>query len=118
MRKNEYNSIDEFLSQYTGKWNPSEGKWLGLEFKFKGKYFRFHTDDLSEAETNSSTGEKKKVFFVYEIICEEEDYPGFDEYRLIGSYSDMNEVLENCRIGDEFFRNIIMFDETEILGQD
>ena len=32
MRKNEYNSLNEFLTQYIGEWAPSEGHWFGLDF--------------------------------------------------------------------------------------
>ncbi len=35
MRKNEFESLEQFLSQYTGEWNPSEGHWLGLDFIYE-----------------------------------------------------------------------------------
>ena len=30
MRINEYNSIEEFKSEFTGVWAPSEGHWVGF----------------------------------------------------------------------------------------
>lgn len=36
MRKNEYVSIHDFLKQYVGEWNPSEGQYLGLDFLWQG----------------------------------------------------------------------------------
>ena len=30
MRINEYNSLEEFTSQYTGIWGPSDGHWFAL----------------------------------------------------------------------------------------
>ena len=32
MRKNEFNTLEDFTTQYTGEWNPSEGHWFGLDF--------------------------------------------------------------------------------------
>ena len=46
MRKNDYNSIDEFTSQYTGEWAPSEGHWFGLDFSYNGREYRFNTGSM------------------------------------------------------------------------
>ena len=43
MRKNEYESLEQFTSQYVGEWNPSGGHWFGLDFMYRGKEYRFHT---------------------------------------------------------------------------
>ena len=40
------------------------------------------------------------------------------EYLLIGEYPDMNSLLDNCFIDGIKFREIIMADDTEILGKD
>ena len=39
MRINEYNSLEEFTSQYIGEWGPSDGHWLGLDFIFRGNEY-------------------------------------------------------------------------------
>ena len=41
MRKNEYESLEQFTSQYVGEWNPSGGHWFGLDFMYRGKEYRF-----------------------------------------------------------------------------
>lgn len=37
---------------------------------------------------------------------------------MIGWYSDMDDVLENCVIDGEKFKNVIQDDNTRILAQD
>ena len=50
MRKNEYTSLDQFTSQYTGEWSPSEGHWYGLDFLYKGKEYKFNTGSMFNSE--------------------------------------------------------------------
>lgn len=59
MRKNEYKSLEEFKSQYVGEWAPSEGHWLGLDFIYDEKEYRFHTGYMF-------VGEKDSLFSLYE----------------------------------------------------
>ncbi|MDC7293550.1 hypothetical protein NXH67_08485 [Butyrivibrio sp. DSM 10294] len=40
------------------------------------------------------------------------------EYDLLGEYANMDEVLNSTVIGGRLFKDIIMDDETELLGQD
>ena len=35
---------EQFLSQYTGEWSPSDGHWFGLDFGWRGQEYRFQTD--------------------------------------------------------------------------
>ena len=28
---------EQFLSQYTGEWSPSDGHWFGLDFGWRGQ---------------------------------------------------------------------------------
>lgn len=39
MRKNDYTSIEEFTSQYTGIWAPSEGHWYGLDSECQALFY-------------------------------------------------------------------------------
>lgn len=118
MRINEYNNLEEFKSQYQGWWEPSDGKWLGLEFKYNNKIYRFHTGPMFEKKKPILPNGKEGKFCIYEMICEKEQYPDCDKYELIGWYSDMNDVLENCVIDGKKFEVIIMNDDTQILAQD
>ncbi len=44
--------------------------------------------------------------------------PGENEYELLGEYADMSEVLESTVIQGRPFKEVIMDDATEIMGQD
>ncbi len=41
-----------------------------------------------------------------------------ESFELVGWYSDLEDVLDNCVIQGRKFRDVIMDDETEILGKD
>lgn len=41
-----------------------------------------------------------------------------DDFILIGWYSDLNDVLENCIIDGRKFKDVIMDDSTKIEGKD
>lgn len=53
MRKNEFNSLEDFTSQYTGVWAPSEGHWFGLDFSYNGIEYRFNTGSMYEEKKTS-----------------------------------------------------------------
>ena len=50
MRKNEFNSLEEFISQYIGEWGPSDGHWFGLDFLYNGTEYRFNTGSIYEKQ--------------------------------------------------------------------
>jgi len=109
MRKNEYKSLEEFTSQYTGEWNPSEGHWYGLDFIYDGQEYRFHTGCMFE-------GEKNALFSMYikKMISNTDSI----QYRLLCQFDTMDEVLESKVIGNRPFKEVIMDDSTELVGQD
>lgn len=104
MRKNEYNSLEEFTSQYIGEWSPSDGHWLGLDFKYNGKEYRLSTG----AMFNDS--ESDCMFYLY--------YNNENTYELLGAYKNMDDLLDSKVIEQTAFASIIMNDDTELLGQD
>ena len=58
---------------------------------------------------------------LYDVMimhCEKTGYPLAESFELIGWYADLNDVLENCILQDRKFKDVIMDDMTEILGQD
>lgn len=109
MRKNEYTSLEEFKSQYIGEWAPSEGHWYGLEFKYKGAVYRLNTGSMYEDEED-------KMFNLY--LKKEDSESANKEYELIGQYESMNELLNARVINNMLFRDVIMDDDTELIGQD
>ncbi len=119
MRINEYNSIDEFTSQYTGIWGPSDGHWFGLDFKFNGHEYRLHTGTMyGDADIVDDNGVVRQ-FGIY-IKTDEKDpqHPSISLYSLLGEYASIDEVLESSVIEGIKFRDVIMDDSTELLGQD
>lgn len=116
MRINEYNSLAEFTNEYIGEWSPSDGHWLGLDFAYSGKRYRLHTGAMYNAQCTVLPNGKEALFGVY-IFNENRDIK-CREYLLIGEYPDMNSLLDNCFIDGKKFREIIMADDTEILGKD
>ena len=64
MRKNEYESLEQFTSQYVGEWNPSGGHWFGLDFMYRGKEYRFHTGCMYDEPVLLPDG-KEVLFSLY-----------------------------------------------------
>ena len=116
MRLNEYNSLDEFINEYTGEWNPSGGHWLGLDFIHNGKRYRLHTGAMYNSKCTILPDGKEAVFGIYKFNAIK-DSKGH-EYSLIGEYSDMESLLDNCIIDGRKFRDIIMDDNTQMTGKD
>ncbi len=112
MRKNEFECLEQFTSQYTGEWNPSEGHWLGLDFSYNGKEYRMHTGPMySEKNTILSDG-RTALFGLYK------KNKFIDEYDLLEEYATMNDLLNSKIIDNKPFREIIIAEDTELLGQD
>jgi len=113
MRKNEYTSINEFVSQYVGEWNPSEGHWLGLDFLYHGSEYRFHTGSMYETDSKLPDG-REIMFGIYRKNNSKKG----KEYEILGEFANMDEALECKVIEGTCFKDIIMADETELIGQD
>ena len=117
MRTNEFNSLEDFTAQYTGEWAPSEGHWLGLDFSFRNIEYRLQTGSMFESNTDDLSA---PLFFLYRKF-KSKGHSSADvipDYQLIGSYFDMEELLNCTDIQDIPFKEIIMDDSTELLGQD
>lgn len=105
MRTNEYTKIDDFLSEYTGKRDPANNLWYGLEFKYNGYYYRLDYINKSiklmklQFENNTS-------------------YPASSGYDVLGEFQSMSELLECVVIADKPFKEVIMDETTELLSKD
>ena len=111
MRKNEYVSLDQFTSQYTGEWSPSDGHWLGLDFRWRERDYRFQTGSMYNPENTVLEDGREAVFGLYVVTDDK-------KYELLGEYATMEDVLESTVIGGIPFRQVIMDQDTELLGQD
>ncbi len=113
MRKNEYSSLNEFMSQYCGIWAPSEEKWFGLDFSWNGRQYRLHTGLMYDNEASTLPDGRTILFGLYEKTNESDS-----EYHLIKQFASMDELLASRCIEDRLFSDVIMDDDTELLGQD
>ena len=115
MRKNEYTSLAQFCSQYTGIWAPSEGLWLGLDFSWHGQEYRLNTGSMYNPHNTILPDGREALFGLYK---KRSPSHSSTEYELLGEFSSMSDMLSSCLIGDRPFSEIIMDDDTELLGQD
>lgn len=123
MRINEYNSLDEFIDEYYKgvemPWQSSDGKrrYMGIEFSYKGVYYRMcrepGEDDEMPKLPDGRIG-RYDVMICHWAMPEFKD----DDFILIGWYSDLNDVLENCIIDGRKFKDVIMDDSIKIEGKD
>lgn len=115
MRKNEYKSLDEFKSQYTGVWGPSDGHWFGLDFSYKGVEYRFNTGSMYGMNNTILADGREAVFGLYRKMTDQQAGAG---YLLLEEFATMNDALNSRCIGGIPFSEVIMDDHTELLGQD
>lgn len=114
MRINEYNSLEEFTDQYIGVWAPSDGHWYGLEFRYAGRCYRLHTGSMYPTDPTHAPDGQEYMFGLY-IQQEERKKVRFQR---MDSFVSMAELLRYTGIDNRAFCEVIMADETEILGQD
>ena len=114
MRINEYTLLEEFTNEYIGIWNPSEGHWLGLDFKYDSMIYRMQTGPMYQQKITILSDGREAMFGIYK----QSDVTKNNNYELLGEFADMNDMMESTVIGDRKFKDIIMDDSTEILGKD
>ena len=122
MRKNDYNSLEEFIGEYSGIRNEKYDIVYGIDFNFNGKLYRMTMDQM-EPDSLRKEFEKKlnKKLGKYEVALVDfnasSDFQ-YGEYQFIGWYSDVYDLLENCYIDGIKFKDVIMSDNTIIEGKD
>ena len=115
MRINEYNKLEEFTSEYIGIWNPSEGHWFGLDFKYNGVIYRLHTGSMYHQDNTVLKDGRTALFGLYKLS---DSTNAEFNYTILGEYADMNDLLDSTDIDNRRFKDIIMDDYTEIMGKD
>lgn len=122
MRKNEYNSLNEFIYEYdsgrAGSTEKQGRKYMGIEFVYHGTYYRICREPLPDNERPVLPNGKLGVYNVTIMHCVSQGYPVADRFESIGWYSDIYDLLKNCYIGGVPFEAVIMDDDTEILSKD
>lgn len=125
MSNNEFkdNELEKFKKRFSGKFDHLEESFLGVEFKFRNSYYRVtrqHTFD------DNDTGILKKMFHKtigeYEVIkLPIADYPEHYETTFdifIGVFDTIDDLLENFKIDDISFKDIVTSNEAVFLGFD
>ena len=115
MRINEYSSLEEFTSQFTGEWSPSDEHWFGLEFQYGGITYRLHTGLMYKEDPKFDVFGRDVLFGLYRS---EQPLNGESMFVRLASFASMEDLLDYAGIADRPFREIIMDDATEILGKD
>ena len=95
MRKNEFNSLEDFTSQYTGVWAPSEEHWFGLDFSYNGVEYRFNTGSMYEKQNTILPNGKEAIFGLYRKSGNPKSKK---EYVLLEEFPDMEGVLNSTCI--------------------
>ena len=124
MRVNEYEALDDFIYEYEqGKefsWQNDEHRerFMGIEFSYKNRFYRMCREPYDEMNTPVLEDGNPALYDVMIIHCEKRGYPRVDRYEVIGWYRNLQDVLDNCIIDARPFKEIIMDDQTAILGKD
>lgn len=105
MRTNEYTELQEFLSEYTGRRDPANNLWYGLEFKYNDNYYRLdyvsNSIKLTRLKFENNT-----------------NYPDSSGYDILGEFQSVNELLECSVDGNKVFKDVIIDENTELLSKD
>ena len=81
---------EQFLSQYTGEWSPSDGHLFCLDFGWHGQEYRFQTDSMYHPVNTVLPDGREALFGMYKKEG--------SAYALIGEYATPQETLAQCRI--------------------
>ena len=115
VRVNEYQSLEEFTSQYTGEWSPSDEHWFGLEFRYESQDYRLHTGIMHKDDPERDSEGHEILFGLYAMNLHASEE---EQFVRLASFASMSELLCYTGIGNRPFREVIMDDLTQILGQD
>lgn len=114
MRKNEYNSLEDFINEYNGKYEIGDEFHIGIEFTYKGVLYRMCREP----------GQEK--YFLYQVIKfpKRDDYKDVlealhnFEYKWLGIYDTIELLLDSEAIDNRKFKDVIMDDDTIIESKD
>ena len=126
MRKNEYNSLQEFIEEYDGKEYKDHQSFMGIEFTYHSIYYRMCAEPLYFGDGHGhmlpvdfpTLPDGRKGRYDVVIVHWKGKWVGECDYELVGWYADLDDVLKNCKIEGRPFAEVIMDDETEIIGKD
>lgn len=123
MRVNEYNNLDEFIIEYKDRKYPMYRdeieRYMGIEFIYDNQFYRMCREPhCEEGKGPLLPNGKIGLYDVFEVKTINGRPDSDAPYKLIGWYSDLFDVLENCYIKGRKFKDVIMDDDTIIYGKD
>ena len=118
MRQNEYNNLQEFVEEYDGKDYKAHQSFIGIEFTYHGVYYRMCREPGPKSWWPILPDGLKGRYRVVIVHWHETPTELNFDYELIDWYRDIDDLLENCSIDGKSFQEVIMADETKIIGKD
>ena len=101
--KNEYNSLSDFVKEYSGIISDEYETYIGIDFNFKNKSYRMCLEPIGK-------------YYLYEVSDTYKD--GMPEFKVLGIFDSIEELLNSKTIQNICFKDIILSDETIITGKD
>ena len=117
-RKNEYTSLQEFREEYDGISYKKHRSFIGIEFTYHDVYYRMCREPLVDEHLPTLPNGNKGHYNVVIVHWKNGEWFSDYEYELIGWYENIEDLLQNYYIDGKKFKDIIMADETEIIGKD
>lgn len=122
MTFNNYDSLDDFIGEYSGICTKKHERFYGLDFTFHGKLYRMTIDQMEPNDIREKFEKMlNKKLGKYEVALVDPKGSSelqYHEYQFIGWYFDIYDLLENCYIDGMKFKDVIMDRNTILEGQD
>ena len=118
MRLNEYNNLQEFIEEYDELDRKNIRSFMGIEFTYHGTYYRMCREPLNDDDLPTLPNGRKGHYRVIIVHWKNGEWFSDFQYELIGWYETIDDLLHNCFISDQTFAEVIMADETTIIGKD
>lgn len=97
-----YDTLDEFIKEYSNDYNEDGENSRGMDFLYKGFNYRI-------------CREYDEVYYLYNVIENKND----NEFIIVKVYNSMIELLNSKEIDNRLFSEIIMDEENTIIyGKD
>ncbi len=110
-RYGRYTSVEQFKSEFTGVWNPSNNQWTAIDFTYGEKGYRLDTGCIYGTEPKKTMNGEDATFYVY---SKREKYGWNDDdknnplFIFDSCYASIDDVLEKFEIDGKKFKDIIL----------
>lgn len=119
-----YTNIEDFIREFTGENNEEyETNW-GMDFEYNGESYHLSRYQMESNELRKKF-EKQLGYslndYMYEVCINKKtkgNIFSFDGITIIGIYKDVYDLLENFKLDNKKFKEIIISDAICIKGKD